>query len=173
MTHPNHRHPIIAVEHAATGQHVAAGDGRSWATRAIRKECRRRKRRGRRASWRRARRVGSAGAGGAGPRRSADGVGVGQDDAFAVGDGEVVDEGQVLGEQGVDDDAEGVLEQNDGGELGSVDEVEDGRRRERCGGRLSSSRGGASRRLGGLGVVGRRGLGITRGSDVLAIAGPH
>jgi hypothetical protein len=65
---------------------------------------------------------------------AADRVGVGQDGALAMRDGEVVDERGVLGEQGVGEDAEGMLEEKDSSQLGSADEVRHGGRRGRLGG---------------------------------------
>lgn len=59
---------------------------------------------------------------------SADQVGQGDDWALLAGRAKVIDERQVLGDQGVGDDVERVLEQHDGGELRRVHQVQDGRR---------------------------------------------
>jgi len=53
----------------------------------------------------------------------ADGMSERDDGPLLLGPVEVVDEGHVLGHEGTHGDVERVLEQNDGGELGGVDEV--------------------------------------------------
>jgi hypothetical protein len=58
----------------------------------------------------------------------ADGIGEREDGPLFAGCVEVVDEGHVLGHEGTGGDVERVLEQNDGSELGRVDEVWHGRR---------------------------------------------
>ncbi len=93
-------------------------------------------------------------------------------------DGEVVDERRLLSEQGVGDDAEGVFEENDGSQLGGVDERRrvQARSAAEASGRVRACwRPRVSRGLDGRSFVVRESLGAAagaHGSDVLAIAGP-
>ena len=52
----------------------------------------------------------------------------GEDGGVVPGSREVVDEGRVLGEEGVSRDVERMLKENDGGELRGEDEIGHGRR---------------------------------------------
>ena len=91
----------------------------------------------------------------------ADRVGEKDDGALVTWPVEVVDERRVLGQEGVGHDVEGVLEQDDGGELRGEDEV---RHAGRSRSRLGTARASWRRRVGGGRLAG------ALGGDVLAIA---